>query len=278
MPWQCSPLRAYSLVIGWQFGPLVMVRAHRYHLLTQQVDARIVDSWIALELDPSDVRYPEHWRVSAREQRCVVAEFDGEWSGPLRRAYCGTRLPFDRTRTLAERRDLSPGVAFAWPRDDRGFVVPEICTARATTAWLKAHVPNRFMNPKWPADSSLDWMRVEFDRPLEQAVEGWTAPPPVLRLAYDPGHPDGALPASVVERRSAQMPNPAALAALSASIGEQVRAFDDDQRLALLTALDRDKRVGLDGAGAAFVPVAKLLAEDAGAGGPVRRAAAKFLQ
>jgi len=195
------------LLIGWQFGPLVLLQAKQYGQMTSHVDARIVESWLALEFDPSSVRVPEYWRASTNAARCVVAEYDGDWGAPLRRAYCGTRVPFNESYLLADLRDISPGVAFGWAKDERGFVVPEIRMAPATREWLAAHASNKFMHRQWPANTALDWLRIELDRPDDAATYGWTAPPRVLPLAFDPANPAEALPTGIVNKRMNQQPN-----------------------------------------------------------------------
>ena len=207
-------LMAFSsvfLLIGWQFGPLVVLQAMQYKKFTGHVDARIVESWLALEFDAGSVKVPSNWRASTHAARCMVAEYDGDWGAALRRAYCGTRVPFNDSYLLADLRDISPGVPFAWLRDEQGFVVPEVRIAPATTQWLKAHEPNRFMHDKWPAKTALDWLRIELDRPVDAAVYGWTAPPPMLPLRFDPARPAEALPAGLVEKRLAYSLNPVAM-------------------------------------------------------------------
>jgi hypothetical protein len=199
------------LLVGWQFGPLPIIEAQQYKKFTGRVDAQIVESWLALEFDAKDVRNPEFWRASTNAARCVVAQYEGEWGAPLRRAYCGIRVPFNDSYALADLRDISPGVPFAWARDERGFVVPEMRMDPATLQWLKTHEPNHFMHDKWPAKTALDWLRIELDRPLDAAIYGWTAPPPVVPLRFDPAHPGEALPAGIVDERLAHGPNPIAM-------------------------------------------------------------------
>ncbi len=199
------------LLIGWQFGPLVLVEAQQYKKFTSHVDARIVESWLALEFDAGSVRNPEFWRASTNASPCIVAEYDGDWGGPMRRGYCGTRVPLNDSYMLADLRDISPGVPFAWTKDEHGFVVPEMRMAPATKQWLIANVPDRFMHDKWPAKSALDWLRLELDLPVDDAIYGWTAPPAVIPLMYDPAKPAEALPAGIVKRRLDQYPNPAAM-------------------------------------------------------------------
>jgi type IV secretory pathway VirB3-like protein len=211
----CALMIAFAsvfLVVGWIAGPQVLLRAHQYAAFTGHVDARIVDSWLALEFDPSTVRNQTFWRASTQASRCVVAEYGGDWGAPLRRAFCGIRVPFNESYALADLRDIAPGVAFTWPLDARGFVVPQIRMERSTRDWLAAHQPNRFMHAQWPAQTSLDWLRVELDRPVDHAAYGWTTGPAVLPLAFDPAHPEEALPAATVATRLADSPNWIALA------------------------------------------------------------------
>ena len=195
------------LMIGWQFGPLMMIEAQQYKKLTSHVDARIVESWLALEFDASSVRVPSNWRASTNAAGCVVVEYGGDWGTPLRRAFCGTRVPFNDSYMLADLRDISPGVPFAWARDEHGFVVPEIRIDPSTRQWLASHTPNKFMHQKWPANTALDWLRLELDLPVDAAIYGWTAPAPILPLSFDPARPAEALPTGIVAKRIAQGPN-----------------------------------------------------------------------
>jgi hypothetical protein len=166
-----------------------------------QENDRIVESWIALEFDAKDVRNPEFWRASSNAASCEVVEYSGDWGAPLRRAFCGTRVPFRDSYPVAKLLPLTDGVPFAWARDKRGFVVPEIRVDPATVQWLKAHVPNKFMHQRWPANTALDWLRLELDLPVDAAIAGWTAPPPILPLSFDPARPAGALPTGIVQKR-----------------------------------------------------------------------------
>jgi hypothetical protein len=199
------------LLIGWQFGPLVMLQAQQYKKMTGHVDARIVESWLALEFDASEVRVPANWRARTNAASCVVAEYEGDWGAPMRRAFCGTRVPFNESYLLADLRDITAGVPFAWARDEHGFVVPEIRVDPATRRWLSSHAPNKFMHQEWPANTALDWLRLELDRPVDAAVFGWTAPSPIIPLSFDPARPSEALPTGIVAKRMAQWPNPIAV-------------------------------------------------------------------
>jgi len=200
------------LVIAWQFGPLVWLQAHEYRKMTAHVDARIVESWLAVEFDGYDMHVPKNWRAATNAARCVVVEYGGDWGAPLRRAFCGTRVPFNESYALADLNDISPDVPFAWARDERGFVVPEIRLDARAAAWLGSHPRDTFMHPLWPAKSLLDDLRIELDRPVAAAIHGWAAKPPVMPLAFDPARPAEALPAGIVAKRLAQQPNWVAMA------------------------------------------------------------------
>jgi hypothetical protein len=195
------------LMIAWQFGPLVLLQAHEYRKMTGHVDARIVESWLALEFDGYGMRVPTNWRAETNAARCVVVEYDGDWGAPLRRAFCGTRIPFNQSYGLADLNDISPDVPFAWARDEHGFVVPEIRLDARTLEWLGSHPHDTFMHPLWPAKTLLDDLRVDLDRPVAAAVNGWAAQPPVMPLTFDPARPAEALPTGILVKRLAQQPN-----------------------------------------------------------------------
>jgi hypothetical protein len=189
------------LLVGWQFGPKVLVDRQQYRSYTGRVDARVVDRWLAVEFDPQFVRNSQLWRGEANASACAVVEYAGDWGAPLQRSFCGTRSTFTDGYPVAGLRTLADGVPFAWDRDERGFAVPELRLAPATVQWLRANAPDRFMHRRWPAATEFDWLRLDLDRPLDAAANGWTAPPPVLPLAFDPAHPADALPAAIVAAR-----------------------------------------------------------------------------
>jgi hypothetical protein len=192
------------LSIAWTFGPQVLLRAAQYRTFTGRTDARIVESWVALDIDVSRIRSPAHWRASAIAAPCVVVEYGGDWGAPTRRGFCGNRLGFNDSYTLADLREMAPGAAFAWLRDERGFAVPEIRVDAAAHEWLATHPADTFMHPAWPAKTALDWLRIELDRPVDAAVVGWSAPPPIISVAYAPARPAESLPAGIVASRMAQ--------------------------------------------------------------------------
>jgi hypothetical protein len=195
---------ALFLTLAWEFG---LSHAPQYRHFTQRADARIVESWLALEIDVASIRVPANWRASAIASPCAVVEYAGDWGSPARRAFCGNRFPFNDAYTLYDLRQMAPDVPFAWARDERGFIVPEIRVDAAAYAWLESHEAHRFMHDQWPAKSALEWLRLELDRPVEAAVAGWTVQPSVIPVAFDPQRPTGALPAASVKARATRPAN-----------------------------------------------------------------------
>jgi hypothetical protein len=204
---------AIFLTTAWLFGPKIQLERSQYSRFIASSGGRIVESWVALELHQSRIRSPEFWRASAKASLCVVIELTtpageaADWVDPGRRAFCGPRLGFNTSYTLAELREIAPGVPFAWPKDDRGFAIPEIRMAPATWQWLESHSAHKFMHSDWPASNELDWLRLELDRPVDQAVVGWSALPALVPLQFDPAYPDRPLPSGTVAKRRAARPN-----------------------------------------------------------------------
>jgi hypothetical protein len=192
---------AIFLLNAWQLGPKVLLERAEYRKFTDHVDARVVESWIALEIDVSSITNSEFWRASAKASPCALVEYGGEWGAPIRRAFCGNRLDFGTSYRLHGRLTMAPDVPFVWARDEHGFVVPEIRLHPAALQWLSTHPANTFMHRQWPAKTALEWLRIEEDRPVEAAVVGWSAKAALLPLAYDPQKPAEALPAGIVASR-----------------------------------------------------------------------------
>ncbi|MEO8754576.1 MAG: hypothetical protein ABI624_18060 [Casimicrobiaceae bacterium] len=195
------------LAIAWQFGPQILLQRAQYAHFTGHADGRIVESWLAVEVDTASIRIPANWRASAKASPCAVVEYQGDWSTPLRRAFCGNRFGFSIDYTLPDLRTMAPRVPFAWARDERGFAVPEMRLDANARAWLAANPADTFMHDKWPAKTALEWLRLELDRPVEAAIAGWSASPAVIRVAYDPQQPSDALPLGTVETRLAYRPS-----------------------------------------------------------------------
>jgi hypothetical protein len=186
------------LVIAWQVAPQKAVDAARYAKYTTQVQGRIVESWLAVEVDTAQIRVAKNWRASSRATPCAVVEYEGEWGPPARRAFCGSRLMFTTNYTLHDLNELTSHVPFIWARDASGFIVPEIRIGARASEWLATHGFNTFMHDKWPVKSALDELRIELDHPVDDAVAGWIAPAAMMPLAFDPQRPAEALPTGFV--------------------------------------------------------------------------------
>jgi hypothetical protein len=187
---------AVFLVGAWQSGPQQAVDAARYAKYTKQVQGTIVESWVALELDTTDIPVDENWPASSLAAPCAVVEYAGDWGPPARRAFCGKRLAFSSEYYLHDLTELTSGVPFAWARDASGFIVPEIRVSAVAREWLATHGYDTFMHAKWPAKSALDELRIELDRPVDYAVAGWIAPAATIPLALDPQRPAEAMPSA----------------------------------------------------------------------------------
>jgi len=200
------------LTTAWLFGPKIVREHFEYSRFSGSADGRIVESWVALELDESRVRSSEFWRASAKASPCVVIELpsssgDAAWGAAERRAFCGPRLDFNTSYALADLRELAPGIPFGWTRDEHGFAIPEIRMDAATHRWLASHPAHTFMHSNWPASNELEWLTLELDRPVDQAIAGWSAPAATLPLQFDPSHPERPLPSGIVAKRRTTRPH-----------------------------------------------------------------------
>lgn len=191
------------LAIAWIYGPQVWLHAAQYRHFTVRADARFVETWLAVDVDLARVRAPQYWRASAKASPCAVVEWSGDWGTPARRAFCGPLLGFGESYTLAPLREVAPGVPFAWTRDERGFIVPEIRLDASAQQWLATHPADTFMHSKWPASTALDWLRLELDTPVDLAIAGWSSTAPVMSVAFDPKQPGAAMPTGTVDGRLA---------------------------------------------------------------------------
>lgn len=191
------------LAVAWQVGAEPLVDHYRYAPFNARTPGRIVESWAALEFDPQ--RLPAdalYWQPYAKIANCAVVEYAGDWGAPLRRAYCGNRFEFRDDFRLDDWRTLAPDVPFSYPRDASGIEVEEIRMSRGAFDWLAAHPPHdTFLLSKPPPTTALGALQAQMDRPRSVAVVSWTTPASPIPLAYDPGHPESAMPAQIVDAR-----------------------------------------------------------------------------
>ncbi|HSE12832.1 MAG TPA: hypothetical protein VLB69_09365 [Rudaea sp.] len=191
------------LAIAWSTGPQPLIDSFQYAPFTAQASGRIVESWAAIEFDPNDVPQGKlYWQPVSKVSPCVVVEYTGDWGAPLRRAFCGNRFQFREDFRLDDWNTMAPGVPFAFPRDASGFSVEEIRISKTTLDWISTHPPrSTFMLSKPPPTTALGALKEQFDRPLDVALASWSTPFPTFPLAYDPKHPDQAMPAKLVDER-----------------------------------------------------------------------------
>ena len=186
---------AIILTVGWQQGPKRWLEAREFTTFTAVAEGRVVESWLAIELEPAAIGAARRWRASAKAAPCAVVEYDGEWGQGARRAFCGNRLGFNESYTLHDLKAMAPGIPFAWSRDPSGFAVPEIRVSEAAARWLAANAATD--SPV----TALAQLERDVDRPVDLAVESWASPPPAFPLALDPKAPGGAMPAAYVDGR-----------------------------------------------------------------------------
>ncbi|MGA9335258.1 MAG: hypothetical protein WBV39_13345 [Rudaea sp.] len=191
------------LAVAWQLAVQPLVDASHYAPFTARTSGRIVESWAALEFHPDAM--PKgilYWQPRAKIEHCEVVEFAGDWGAPLRRAFCGNHFQFRDDFRLDDWKTLAPGIPFAFARDASGFSVGEIRMDKQAFDWLSSHAPNdTFLLSKPPPTTALAALKEQFDKPQEMAVAGWSRPMPTLALAYDPKHPELAMPAKIVDER-----------------------------------------------------------------------------
>ena len=84
------------LTMVWQIAPQRLIDAAHYAKFTTALTGRIVESWVAVEWNPADMRKESlHWQNYTKASPCTVVEYAGDWGPPARRAFCGKRLTFN---------------------------------------------------------------------------------------------------------------------------------------------------------------------------------------
>lgn len=190
------------LAVAWTVSAKPFLDARQYAPFTAHAQGHIVESWIALELDPAAMPPGKlYWQPWSKVTACAIVEYGSDWGAPLRRGFCGNRFDFSDFFRLEDWKTLMPGVPFAFARDANGFAAPQLRMSRAAFAWLNAHPPHStLMLGQPPPTTALGALREGSDHPLDVALASWTMPVvETLALAYDPGHPDAAVPAKIVE-------------------------------------------------------------------------------
>lgn len=187
------------LAMAWSVGPKPLLDQRQYAPFTAHADGRIVESWIALEFDPAVLPKDKlYWQPWSQVTPCAIVEYSGDWGAPLQRAICGNRLQFSDSFRFDDWKMLMPDVPFSFARDANGFAVQQVRMSKAALDWLKSHPPSTYSRIKpLPATAYAD-LREAHDAPLDVALSSWTTPVKAILLAYDPQHPESAVPAKVV--------------------------------------------------------------------------------
>ncbi|MEO8802219.1 MAG: hypothetical protein ABI304_02125, partial [Rudaea sp.] len=180
-----------------------LIDAKHYASFTGRASGRIVESWVALEFDPATVRKQDtYWEPSVKISPCAVVEYGNDWGAPLRRAFCGNRFAFREDFQLYDWATLAPGIPFAFARDASGFAIEQMRMGKIALDWLKSHPPSSsFMLSTPPPATALAAMKQRFDRPSDVASASWSMPFPAFPLAFDPRHPEEAMPTKYMEDR-----------------------------------------------------------------------------
>ena len=191
------------LAVAWQAGPRALIDASHYSTFTVKADGRIVESWTAIEFDPSVLPPGKlNWQPYSKISPCVVVEYSGDWNSAIRRAFCGNRFQFRDDFRFDDWHTMAPGVPFAFARDKNGFDQEEIRFEKTALDWLSKNAPyDTFAMSKPPPTTALAALKEHFDQPLAVAMASWSTPFPPYPLLYDPKFPDQAMPAKYVEDR-----------------------------------------------------------------------------
>jgi hypothetical protein len=175
------------LDVAWTVGPQYLLESRQYRDFTGTVNGRIVEGWVALDLDPATLGQSRRWFGYARVSACAVVEYPRDWA-PMRRAFCGNRFTFRDDMRLLDWDSLGPGIPFAFARDTSGFMVQEVRMSKAAFEWLRSNPPHStFALSKPPPTTALGALQEQFDQPAEVAVASWAAPVPPFPLPTIPG-------------------------------------------------------------------------------------------
>lgn len=188
------------LAVAWTVGPKPFLDARQYAPFTAHAEGHIVESWVALEFDPSVLPKGKlYWQPWSKVTPCVIVEYGSDWGAPTQRGFCGNRLQFGDDFRLDDWHTLMPDVPFSFARDANGFAIQELRMSKTVLAWLKTHPPSIYSRIRPQPETAYADLRAAHDAPLDVALSSWTSPPQAIPLAYDPRHPETAVPAKIVE-------------------------------------------------------------------------------
>ena len=143
------------LAMAWQIGVQPFVDSAHYASFTEHVDARVIESWAAIEFDPADMPADRlNWQPYAKIERCIVADYSVVGKS-TRRAFCGNHFVFREDFHLDDMDTLTPNVAVPMLRDARNFAVDQIRLSKPAFEWLSTHRPaSTFMLTKPPPQTA----------------------------------------------------------------------------------------------------------------------------
>jgi hypothetical protein len=194
-----------ALAVAWNAGPQKALDGRQFAKLTSRAPAQIVERWLAVELDPSEIEKGATWYRTAKVSPCVVVEYTTEWADAAQRAFCGRRLTVAEWLAPHRVTEVTPGVPFSWQRDERGFIVPELRMSAEARQWLVAHKPSAAAVAVDPhALDELSALRLSMEHPVDGAIAGWSTAADGFELALDPAHPLQSWPARFVADQERQ--------------------------------------------------------------------------
>lgn len=236
-------LGAALLSAAWKVGPAWHLMVQEARSLGGRAEARVADTFLVLDVEGRRLKQGVHWTAHARMRLCVdlIYPFDLPSAGQsgktpdaiagvaARQVFCSEESaarPTERFGAL-DMREIVPGAAIDWPRDQQGNPLVALRMAPQLHAWLAAE-PARYWpllgkteeaeRTRPPAGSELDYLLLEFDRPLEWLLRAWpeprravidashvidgAGPSPGGRIAlrFDPRQPERAYPEVFAER------------------------------------------------------------------------------
>lgn len=191
----------FLLAMAWTVGVQPLLETVRYALPSATAAGRIVESWLALDLDPGDIRQDQPWPAFATTTPCTVVEYEAGTGSPLRRAFCGDSWSMKRVSVFAPT-DITRGVPLSFLRDANGFMLREVRMSKAALDWLSANPPSTTAGlSKPPPTTALGALKEQGDDPARVAVSSWSTPASTIPLVFVRGFPKHAVPAAFVEAR-----------------------------------------------------------------------------
>ncbi len=198
------------LAAAWQMGPQAWFLARVLHTMTVSTEAKSLDPFFWLEADMTRVKEGGHWSNHAKLRLCLTAEYQTQ-TDVHRRVFCGlptqVRAP-DRYGVL-DMQALMTGMHAVWPSDARGNPLlslrmePELhewLATREAAHWMLSPQIDTVRDRFPPVGTELDYLLLEFDRPVEWLIRLWPVEPrTAFEVRYGPDRPDQAFPAVFID-------------------------------------------------------------------------------